>query len=747
MKLRSFIIACIGALVMTLLVIMVPDVNEMKGASGQQDMKALLKEIDASLRYPEDFTNNTAGVAYYQNLLKTVSEENKKEVTINLVIQYILTGQTAESIKIIEQLLAQPSLDENATIILKSMLALSYLREGELNNCYKNHNEASCIMPFSSRAFHADKHGAEEAAKLYLEILSKRPEDRHSRWLLNIAYMALGEYPAGVPKQFFVDFDKYSTKGTIGRFPNIASKLGIDRQSHLGGICMDDFNNDGTLDLFVTSFRLNENVGYYQNLNGKMTDVTAAMGLNGITGGANCMQADFDNDGWKDILIVRGGWQEQAGFQPKSLLHNLQGKGFEDVTQKAGLMGLHPSHSACWADINNDGWLDLFVGNEEGNWVNPPDSVDHFSELFLNKKDGTFENISQRAGVVVNSFVKGCAWFDYNNDGLADLYVSNYKSKNLLYRNDGLKNGVPVFTEVAEQAGVSLPVFSFSVNVMDFNNDGWQDLLVPGYDIRENDLTSEYIGDTVQHMPKLFINNHDGTFTDIAEKANLRRSIYAMGLNSGDIDNDGYPDFYAATGYADLRGLFPNLMFRNVEGKYFEDVTTATGTGHLQKGHGVAIGDIDNDGDNDVFAVMGGFFTSDFSFNTLFENPGNTNNWIGLELQGQTVNRSAIGAKIVITASGPAGEKTFYKWVTTGGSYGSSPLQLVTGLGKYNKISSLEITWQGDQKQVIKVPAVNQYYHIVQNNPEPHSVSRIALKLAPADSSSTSMPAGHHHHH
>jgi hypothetical protein len=166
-----------------------------------------------------------------------------------------------------------------------------------------------------------------------------------------------------------------------------------------------------------------------------------------------------------------------------------------------------------------------------------------------------------------------------------------------------------------------------------------------------------------------------------------------MGTNFGDIDNDGFEDIYVGTGATDLWVLMPNVMFRNDRGRAFQDVTTSGGFGHLQKGHGVSFGDVDGDGDQDVYAVIGGWYSGDGFPNVLFENPGHGNHWLTLRLEGVRSNRAAIGARIKVTTRTASGERDIHRVVGTGGSFGSSSLQQEIGLGRALAIRSLEVRW------------------------------------------------------
>jgi hypothetical protein len=194
---------------------------------------------------------------------------------------------------------------------------------------------------------------------------------------------------------------------------------------------------------------------------------------------------------------------------------------------------------------------------------------------------------------------------------------------------------------------------------------------------------------------KLFRNTGAG-FEDVTRAAGLDRVVPAMGANFGDLDEDGFPDFYLGTGAPSYAALVPNAMFRNRADGTFVDVTTSTGTGHLQKGHGVAFADFDDDGDQDVYANIGGFVPGDAYHKALFRNPGRGRRWLRLRLVGAQANRSAIGAKLRVTAIGADGRQTVrYREVNSGGSFGASPLEQHVGLGRAARVKSLEVEWPG----------------------------------------------------
>ncbi|MBK8554374.1 MAG: CRTAC1 family protein [Lewinellaceae bacterium] len=573
-------------------------------------------------------------------------------------------------------------------------LALAYLRMGEQQNCINTHTPESCIIPLQGGGIYTMRSGPENAISIYKNILANYPDDLDSRWLLNIAYMTLGQYPDEVPKQFLMPASLFQKRGDM-HFKDIAISLGLDVRGLSGGVCMEDFDNDGDLDLFMTSYGLSDQCRYFRNNgDGSFTERTHEANLDGLVSGLNTVHADYNNDGNRDIFILRGGWLD-GGSHPNSLLRNNGDGTFTDVTIESGLLDFNPTQTAAWADYDGDGWLDLYIANESKRNGTP-----HYNLLYHNNGNGTFTNTAPQLGLNLLGFYKAVVWGDINNDQRPDLYLSALTGENKLFLNKGGDSPTKwVFEDISVKAGVINPIQSFPTWFFDYNNDGFEDILVCGY-VLESDGTAlpKYINEMLgkpdtDDVLRLYRNNHNGTFTDVHRQMGLHKANFAMGCNFGDLDNDGWPDFYLGTGLPDLRGLLPNRMFRNVEGTRFEELTM-NGFGHIQKGHGVAFGDIDNDGDQDIYEVMGGAFEGDLSNNVLFENPGNTNHWVSLLLEGKSCNRDAIGARIAVHTLEKGGAKrTIYASVNTGASFGASSLRQEIGLGKAEKIVSIEVWW------------------------------------------------------
>ena len=582
--------------------------------------------------------------------------------------------------------------------------AICYLRLGEQENCIANHHQHSCLFPIEGAGVHQLTRGAKGAIETLTELLVVEPDSREAQWLLNIAYMALGDYPDGIPESYRIDPAVFESDYPLARFSEVASNLGVDALGLSGGSIMEDFDNDGLLDLMCSGLGLREPLKLFMNRGQEGFQERADhAGLKGIVGGLNLVQTDYNNDGFADVLVLRGGWFGVQGHFPNSLLKNNGDGTFTDVTEEAGLLSLHPTQTAAWFDFDSDGHLDLFIGNETSKRDRHP------CELYRNNGDGTFTERAEKCGLNVFGMVKGVAAGDYNGDGRPDLFLSLGGQANLLFRNDGpinLSGSGELgwhFTEVAATAGVADPVWSFPTWFWDYDNDGWLDLFVSDYRMSDKgDILRDYLGEAHgAETARLFRNLGNGTFADVSEEANLSRIFFAMGCNYGDLDNDGFLDFYLGTGDPDLGTLIPNRMYRNNQGRDFQDVTTAGGFGHLQKGHGVSFGDLDNDGDQDIYQDMGGAYSGDLYQNVLYLNPGSANHFIGLQLIGTQSNRPSIGAKIRIDIEEHGQKRQIWRTVSSGGSFGASPFRLHLGLGQASVIDRMEVFWPSGKRVLI----------------------------------------------
>jgi FG-GAP-like repeat/ASPIC and UnbV len=605
-------------------------------------------------------------------------------------------------------------------------LGILELRRGETDNCVLHHNREMCLFPLSAAARHTAGDGARRALDHFLRYQQLEPEDLEARWLLNVAAMTIGAYPEGVPEALRIGPEAFASGEELGRFPDVAGPAGLGLVQSAGGTVTDDFDGDGLLDVVLSSRDPCEPLRFLKSRgDGTFVEETERAGLAAQLGGLNVTQTDYDNDGRLDLFVMRGGWETAIR---NSLLRNEGGGRFTDVTAAAGLGGVaHRTHSAAWGDFDNDGWLDVFVGHELT-----------FSQLFRNRGNGTFEDVTERAGVMFRALTKAVVWGDIDNDGWPDLYVSNFGQRNLLFHNLG--NGR--FEEVGGERGVSEPYFSFTTWFWDYDNDGWQDLLVvtdvPTLDEQPREyLSLPHRGETL----RVYRNRGQGFFEDATKALGLARVIPTMGANFGDLDHDGYLDFYLGTGAPSYSLLIPNRMFRNQQGRAFVDVTASTGTGHLQKGHGVAFADLDNDGDQDVFAHLGGAFPGDKYASALFENPGHGNDWLALRLRGTRTNRAALGARIRVVLDENGREAQRVRHVTSGGSFGSSPLLQTIGLGRGARVKRIEVDWPTSRtRQVVEDAPVNSAFEMVEGEAGLRPLERKRFTLGGASSAQKSKP-------
>ncbi len=660
-------------------------VSTVTQSKGTLKMIKILDSINRNAN-PEDFyVMNTQRAELFKKKLLTEKDANKRS---NLYYQYCVeslnAGNTDEAIIVLKRLMTAMNITgENFSPpykLLFDLLAIAYMRKGELENCAANHNPQSCIIPIQGEGIHKLTSGSQSAVEIYKTILTKFPDDIQSRYLLNIAYMTLGKYPAEVPKQWLIESGVFTQNpGNNIVLKDVAVKKAVDMNGISGGCVVEDLDNDGLLDIMASSYGLSDQIRYmHQMKDGSFKTETSSSGLVGITGGLNLVHADYNNDGFADILVLRGGWWGKNAKFPFSLLKNNGNNTFEDVTIELGLYSPAPTQTASWGDFNNDGWIDLFVAHE-----NYP------SQLFINIK-GKFKDVTVKYGLNITTFAKGCVCGDINNDGFPDLYLSALGAPNKLWLNKpGAIAGERKFEDISKAAGVEEPIYSFPTWFFDFDNDGFQDLFVSGYDIRR---FSEVGGDAARDMlgmpalgelPRLYHNNGNNTFTDVSKQYAVDHVNYAMGCNFGDIDNDGWPDYYLGTGAPEYTTIVPNKLYHNLGGKKFEDITYATNTGHIQKGHAVAFADIDNDGDQDLYEVVGGAVEGDRFRNVLFENSSVTgNHWIKLKLEGTNSNKAAIGARVRIKVKLADGNfQNFYHTVSTGGSFGSQSLVVCAALG------------------------------------------------------------------
>ncbi len=521
------------------------------------------------------------------------------------------------------------------------------------------------------------------------------------------------------------------------QFVNVAREAGLRAKTIFGdekrnryllettgcGVAFFDYDNDGWLDIFLVNGTRFEakwppdqaptNRLYKNNRDGTFTDVTVEAGLVRTGWGQGVCVGDYDNDGWDDLFVTY--WGENA------LYHNDGNGRFTDVSRKAGITTgggkIRRWNTGCaFLDYDKDGFLDLFVANyidfdprtaplpETGPCLyrglmvacGPPGLPGGKNILFHNNGDGTFTDVSEKAGILntPGTYGLGVVVCDFDNDGWPDIYVANDSSSSALYRNN--RDGT--FTEIGIEAGVAFgpdgkTQAGMGVSVADYDGDGWFDI-----------VKTNFAGDT----SSLYRNLGKNFFEDATFQSGLGRNTRFLGWGAGffDFDNDGWPDILTTNGHVypevgdegDSGYRQRKVLYRNLGNRRFDDVSLAAGPGILEQvpGRGCAFGDFDNDGDIDIVVNC----VNDYP-QLLRCDSSVKNHWIKVKTVGVKSNRSGIGARVYCT---PEGGRRQMDEVRSGGSYLSqNDLRVHFGLGKAEK-ADIEVHWPSGI--VDKIPGV-----------------------------------------
>ena len=506
---------------------------------------------------------------------------------------------------------------------------------------------------------------------------------------------------------------------------NISEKKYIIQQMS-GGVALFDCDNDGKLDIAVVNDSTLDhyrNAGgdpmvtlYHQDAGFTFSDITKSAGLSHRGWSMGIAVADYDNDGLLDLYVT--------GYNGNVLYHNLGGCKFEDVTTKSGLSVGGFSTGAAWADYDRDGHVDLFVSryihtdvdklgaittNYKGLAVEAPWGMHGESDfLFHNRGDGTFEDVSKKAGVndPEGRLGLGAVWGDYDNDGWPDLYVANDTEPNYLYRNkhDGTFEDIALLSGAAV-SGEGKALGSMGVDFGDFDRDGRLDITVTTFAYQPVELHRNVSADE---------------FSDVTWTAKTGQPTFRFvkwGTGFVDFDNDGLLDLFVANGhiYTAIDTLpgepaykEPILLFRNTGKQTFEEIAGTAGLNDsaLQSRRGAAFGDLNNDGLID--AVV---FNQNGPPSIFLNDTKASGHRVLFKLEGTTSNRAAIGARVTVYAGGIARIAE----VRAGGSYISqNDLRLHFGLGLETRISKVEITWPNGKREELKDLAADAIYTIVE---------------------------------
>ncbi len=508
---------------------------------------------------------------------------------------------------------------------------------------------------------------------------------------------------------------------------------GLDSKAYIlettgNGVAIFDYDGDGKNDIFIVNgTRLNKQTGesslpqlYHNDGNGRFSEVSEKAGFQSTGWGQGVCVGDYDNDGHPDLLLTAYG---------HNTLYRNRGNGtFEDVTEKAKLpvTGIRYGSGCSFVDYDRDGYLDLFVANyvdldlaktpHPGSgdfcvWKGIPVMcgprglpLGH-NVLYRNNRDGTFTDVTDPAGISKpgGRYGLGVISADFDNDGWPDIYVACDMTPSLLFRN--LHNGK--FEERGMEAGVALNFdgalqAGMGVSVADYDGDGFLDIAKTNF---SGDLTSLY-------------HNDDGKFfTDVSREAGLgARQFLGWGVAFTDVDDDGWRDLVVANGhvYPEVTGkqlgdtyLQPTILYHNLGTGKFEDVTSQAGPAFqvARPARGLAVGDLDGDGRPEIVLVNMN------STPSLLKNNGPHGHFLNLTLTGSKSNRSAIGARAVVTV---AGRKMIDEVMSGGSYYSQNSLTMHFGLGEARQADSIEIRWPSGQVQTIGKTSADQSLKITE---------------------------------
>ena len=543
-----------------------------------------------------------------------------------------------------------------------------------------------------------------------------------------------------LPLAFFA-LSQTTTSPPVPRFEDVAKQAGLTVahisspekhyivESMSGGAGLIDCDNDGKLDIITVNGSTVDRYKqggdplitlYHQEEDFKFRDITESAGLTRKGWGMGVAVADYDNDGLPDIYVT--------GYGGNALYHNLGDCKFEDVTDKAGVAGGGFSTGAAWADYDRDGHVDLFVsryvhfdmnklpdfGKNEKNCsfkgipvqCGPWGMLGETDLLYHNRGDGTFEEVSKKAGVddANKYYGLGAIWGDYDNDGWPDLYVANDSGPNYLYRNKhdgtfeevGMLSGAAVSSDGQEQGSMGVD---------------WGDYLHEG-------RLSMFVTNFTEQPDALYRNLGAQGFSEVSYAAKLARPTYELvGWGTGffDMDNDGWLDLFIANGHVypqmdTIRGAAPYrepmLLFRNRRDGTFEDVSTVLSTIPDASRRGAAFGDLNNDGTVDVVVINTGQPPT-----LLLNETQSKNHRVLFRLVGTKSNKSAIGARVTVKA----GKLVQFSEVRAGGSYLSqNDPRLHFGLGAEAKLDEVEIRWPSGKIEILRTVPTDFIYTIVE---------------------------------
>jgi tetratricopeptide (TPR) repeat protein len=533
-----------------------------------------------------------------------------------------------------------------------------------------------------------------------IAAMSADPSNERARAAMWLASRSLGGYPNRVPFEYRMELKAGYAPARV-QFEDIAARIGIDKICAGRGTAVFDYNNDGLLDVAISAAHAGCTL-YRNNGDGTFTDVSISSGLDHCINGFVIIAGDYDNDGFTDLFVTRQGFY----YGDCGLYHNNGDGTFTNVTEKAGVQSWGPAYTASWVDYDCDGFLDLFIGYNLGGMFDRRRP----NRLFHNNGDGTFTDVTERAGLNTVYTTIGSCWGDYNNDGYPDLFLSSGIGRPQLFRN----NGDGTFTDVSAAAGITDFVVGTTCGFVDYNNDGWLDIVQYSWSDHEDVIETMKTGRGPDDGSPLVIyhNNGDGTFTAKTREIGLDGCWGTMSGSFADVNNDGYVDLLLGNGSPRMERLEPFVLLENKRG-HFRNTTFSAGLPFFGKSHGTNSADLFGDGRMSIIIACGGGYPGDLLQTAVHcprELPGN---YLNVRLTGTKSNRDGNGARITLRS----GNKLQMREVNHGTSFGCLPLEQHFGLGAVTHVDSIEIRWPSGLVQKVRNPPVNETIRVIEAQP------------------------------
>ena len=601
-------------------------------------------------------------------------------------------------------LAAQRSVPSHVVNEIHFRLGLAWLRLGETQNCVLNPNADHCILPIRPGGFHTLPEGSRQAIPYFQAVLDNTAAEERlrlsARWLLNIAYMTLGQYPERVPPAHRIPPKAFESQAAFPRWVNVAPALGLDTFSLSGGAVADDFDGDGYLDFFVSTSDLTGQLRFFRNggdgtlrtgprrptSTGYWVDSTWCKPTTTTTATSTCSScAELGSASMASIPIRCCGMRAMVLSSTRPLppvwdRTTTRPKPPPGATTIS--TAISTSTSAMKPPRPSSPPANSFKTKATAPspmWLPPPalTNTPTPKQSFGATTTGTAGRIymcpisdSPTGSTTIKATAPSGMWLPLPASsplGPASQPGFGTSTTTVTSTCSSLHTRPPLPTSPPR-------IWAISVSV---------------------------------EQARLYRGDGQGGFADVSQDRHLAQPTKPMGANFGDVDHDGFLDVYLGTGDTDYAELMPNVLYWNQAGQRFADVTFASGLGHLQKGHGVVFADVDHDGDVDLFEQMGGAYRGDGFADVLYENPGFGHGWLAVEVVGVESNRSGIGTQLRVDVVEGGQRRSLYRWVGSGGSFGGNPLRQYVGLGSAERVAQLVVFWpQSDREQVFdEVPS------------------------------------------